>query len=113
RIQRFLLVRAQRVRGERGQVDLELTLGPGDVPVDRRLGEVLERDPLDRDRLPIQGVFGMWSPLVGGGDDDAVGEWGLARSSEERVQIALLQVVLRFVELALDRRVLAGVTLPR
>ena len=38
---------------------MEFALGPGDVPIDRRLGEVLERDPLDRDGLSIEGVFGV------------------------------------------------------
>ena len=50
----------------------------------------------------MQGVLGVLAPVVGGGDDDAVGEWLLAGGGEEAVDVGFLHAVVLGVALALD-----------
>ena len=77
-------------------------------PVDRRLRDLGQPDPLHRDRLVGQRVLGMLRPPVSGGNDDPVGERDpiprLAGGGEERIDVLLVQRPFRVIELALDRR---------
>ncbi|CKM69207.1 Uncharacterised protein [Mycobacterium tuberculosis] len=110
RVDRLLLVRPQLVAFGRGQVHLQVAGRPGDVPVDRRFGDLGHADALHRDQLIGQRVLGIAAPPIRRGDDHPVGEARLARRGEKRVDVPLGQCVRRLVELALDRGVVAGVT---
>ncbi len=50
----------------------------------------------------------MFAPQIRGADDDPVREWFFARYRKEAVDVALLQLVVRGVELALDGVVFAS-----
>lgn len=88
---------------------LERDLLPGLVlcPVDLAVFQCLEVDLADRRLLVLQGVLGVLAPVVGGGDDEAMGERLLARGGEETVDISLLDAIVLCLELALDGVVLA------
>ena len=105
------LMRTRLVTGRFGDVDLQVAVDPGDVPVDRRVSDLRQADPLHRDGLILESVLSVLSPPIGGGDDDPVRERVLARRSEERIDVLLAELVRRLVELALDRRVLTTVPL--
>src|SRR5690625_2000456 len=94
-----------------GQVDLQPPGGPGDVPVNGRVGDHVQAVPAHRLRPAVQGPLGIGSPLVGRGDDDAFGERFPAEFVEEGIDLPLGQGVLGFVELALNPDVLTGVAL--
>ena len=52
--------------------------------------------------LAFQGVLGVFAPIIGGGNDDAVGEWLFPGGGEEAVDVGFLDPVVLGVALALD-----------
>ena len=57
-----------------------MALGWYSAPVDLAVFQVVQVDLADRRLLVAQRVLGVLAPVVGGADDDAVGEGLLARA---------------------------------
>src|SRR5690606_41937258 len=97
-LERGPLVRPQGLFGLVNRSLLWLVLRP----IDLALFQIMLGDLADRRLLVDEGVFGVLGPVVGGADNDPVCEWLAARGGEEAVDVLLLQLVVRVVELALD-----------
>lgn len=67
----------------------------------------MQVDLVDRKLLALQGVLGVFAPVVGGSDDNAVRERCFAGSGEETINVLLLDAVVLGIQLALDGVVLA------
>ena len=72
-------------------------------PVNLTVFKIAKFDGADWRLLVEQRGFRVLGPAIGCYYDDAMREWLLARSSEEAINITLLNVVAFVVELALDR----------
>ncbi len=77
-------------------------------PVDLAGFEGGEVDLADGRRLVVEGVFRVFAPVIGGGDDVAEREGLLARGGEEAVDVGLFHRVVLGVALALDGVVFLG-----
>ena len=77
-------------------------LGTISIPVDLAVLQIMERDPADQRLLIDQCFLGERRPMVSRRHDQALGKGFAARGSEKAVDILLLQLVIRRVELALD-----------
>ena len=62
----------------------------------------MQGDLADRRLLVNQRVLRVLGPVIGGADNDPVGKGLATRRSEEAIDVLLLQLVIRVVELALD-----------
>lgn len=68
----------------------------------------MQVDFADRRLLIAQRILDVLAPVIGGADNDAVGEWFFAGSREEAIDVVLLQTVVFGVELALNGVIFAG-----
>jgi len=64
--------------------------------------EIHQSDLADGRGLLLQGMLGVVAPIVGGGDDDAVGKRFFAGGGEEAIDVGFLDPVILGVALALD-----------
>ena len=106
----LLLVRARFIDLLAGEVNGDVAAGERDVPVDGGLGDGGSADAVGRDELVFQHLLRVLAPAVCGGDDHALGKGvlavlrieGAAGFLEEGVEVGLLEVSGRLIELALD-----------
>jgi hypothetical protein len=71
-------------------------------PINLGVLQIEEVDFIDGRLLVAQGGFGVFTPVVRGGDDDALGEGLLAGGGEEAVDVALINAMRGVVAFALD-----------
>ena len=97
-------MRTERILG------LEDGRGAGAVsgPVDLGILQVEEVYLVNGRLLVPEGFFGVLAPVIGGGDDDALGEGLAAGGGEEAVDVGLAHAVVGGEALALDGVVFLG-----
>ncbi len=70
----------------------------------------MEIDLVNGRLLFAQGIFGVFAPVIGGGDNDALGEGFPAGGGEEAVDIGFAHAIVGCVTFALDGVVFLGAT---